>query len=71
MGVLSLTAGAGDHCLAPGVDALYPIAGADDLPLAADAGDLCSALAEGGSNNDPGVSVALPSVTDEPPPAPR
>ena len=34
MGVLSLIAGAGDLFLAPGVDDLCPVVGADDLPHA-------------------------------------
>ena len=71
-GVLLPDAGGGDLCPVTGVDDLPPAAGVGDLRPAAGVGDLRPAPTRGGSTNDPGTNVALPSVTVEPsPPAPR
>ena len=75
------TAGVGVPLPIAARDDLYPVTGADDLPHAvgvgdlrpaAGVGDLRSAPMRGGFTNDPGVSLASPSVTGtSSSPAPR
>ena len=72
MGVPLPIAGRDDLCPVAGADDLLPAAGVGDLRPAAGVGDLRSVPTRGGFTNDPGVSLASPSVTGtSSSPAPR
>ena len=63
VGVPLPIAGRDDLCPVAGTDDLPPAAGVGDLRPAAGVGDLRSAPTRGGFTDDPGVSLASPSVT--------
>jgi len=72
MGVPLPIAGRDDLCPVVGADGLPFAAGVGDLRSAAGVGDLRSASTRGGFTNDPGESLASPSVTGtSSSPAPR